>query len=61
MNVLNAVGGFHLQGVYRKEHERVVFEQVTKLVMEDRLHDAEEASAAFPFEDDFIELETVTA
>lgn len=60
LNLLNAVGGFHLQGLRLKNRERDLFDYVRRLVAEGKLKEVEEASLEFPFEEDFIAGEIIT-
>ncbi|KAE8386432.1 hypothetical protein BDV23DRAFT_187240, partial [Aspergillus alliaceus] len=60
LNLLNAAGGFHLQGVRLKNQERDIFDHVTQLVAEGKFKEADEASREFPFEEGSIAGEIIT-
>ena len=60
MNLLNAAGGFHLEGIHLNEIENESFLQVIKLVKESRHAEAEELSKSFPFEKGHLELDVFT-
>ncbi|KAJ5115361.1 hypothetical protein NUU61_001120 [Penicillium alfredii] len=58
LNVLDAAGEFHLQGVHLDdEHE--IFEWGIELVEEGKYKETEEASRKFPFQSSFVELDSI--
>ena len=60
LNLLNAAGGFHSEGIHLNKSENRIFLQVIKLVKEDRHAEAEELSKSFPFEKGHLELDVFT-
>lgn len=59
--MLNAAGGFRLDGLLLRNEENSLFNHVVSLVTEGKFTEAEEASSEFPFEEDFIATEIVSA
>lgn len=59
--MLNAVGGFHLEGLLLRNEESSLFNHVISLLAERKFNEAEAASSEFPFEEDFIAAEIVAA
>jgi hypothetical protein len=60
LRVLNAVGGYHLQGLYLKDKAESRFKLIIRLVEEGKLDEAEETSNNFPFERNEVKVEPIT-
>ncbi|PLN83142.1 hypothetical protein BDW42DRAFT_165390 [Aspergillus taichungensis] len=55
--VLNAGGGYHMEGLHLTNEEENLFKLITTLVEEGKLDEAEETSNSFPFDPNEVEVE----